>query len=322
MRSMKRRRRRGGGEEAICWDKGGQQQVNWLDMPSDVMLVILFKLDVFQILCYAQFVCSSWLQLAKDPFLYRSILVPDRYNSKALDLLCSNNKKGMVLGLRVLKDAVKRSSGELKEISLAKSWCTDDLLLTSVMKNMTGTYLKSLKLASFREITRNQLTASAFRKLHFLEELELKDNDAFILDSGYIIQIVSRSCPRLKYFSFINNIGDKRFESCCEGVAFTIADCMPHLRGLRLYLTCLTNQGLRAIIKGCPHLENLDLRGCCYNDLQEDLQKECLKKIRDLSLPSSNVAPLRLRQNFLRACRGRISRPISACHLARVMRIQ
>ncbi|KAF9598344.1 hypothetical protein IFM89_027051 [Coptis chinensis] len=269
------------------------EEVNWLDLPSEVMLVILSKLDVFQILCYAQFVCSSWLQLAKDPFLYRSILVPYVLSiSHGSNRSCSlHSHKGLGLVLRVLKDAAKRSStGDLKEISLAKSWC-NDVILIRVLKYMTGTTnLKSLRLASFRGFADHLLIASAFQRLPFLEELELKD-EAFSTASGNIIRIAGRSCPRLKYFSFINNTGDMHSYIYYDQVAFAIAHCMPHLRGLRLYITCLINTGLRAIIKGCPHLENLDLRGCCYNDLQEDLQKQCLNKIRDISFPSSNVAP-------------------------------
>lgn len=68
------------------------------------------------------------------------------------------------------------------------------------------------------------------------------------------------------------------------GVA--IGKSMPNLRHLQLWAVKMTNEGLEAILNGCPFLESLDLRLCFGLDLQGDLGKRCSERIKDLRLPS------------------------------------
>ncbi|XP_074267277.1 F-box protein SKIP19-like [Silene latifolia] len=54
-----------------------KNQRNWLDLPCDVTLTILKKLEVSEILKSAQFVCKSWYVLCKEPFVRNTIRLYD-----------------------------------------------------------------------------------------------------------------------------------------------------------------------------------------------------------------------------------------------------
>ena len=45
-----------------------------------------------------------------------------------------------------------------------------------------------------------------------------------------------------------------------EDEALAIAETVPGLRHLQLFGNRMTNDGLKAILDGCPQLESLDLR--------------------------------------------------------------
>ncbi|KAJ1410350.1 Leucine-rich repeat domain superfamily [Sesbania bispinosa] len=74
----------------------------------------------------------------------------------------------------------------------------------------------------------------------------------------------------LKVFKF-NVKGNKGIEFERDDEAFVIAKTMSQLRHLQLWGNMLTNNGLLAILDGCPHLESLDLRACFNLDLNGSL---------------------------------------------------
>lgn len=90
---------------------------NWLELPAEVIFVILHKLGAIEILTTAQNVCSLWYKICKDPFLWRVI---DMHNSgdlnsfDHLEIMC--------------KHAVDRSCGQLVEINI-EHFGSDELLL-------------------------------------------------------------------------------------------------------------------------------------------------------------------------------------------------
>ena len=57
--------------------------------------------------------------------------------------------------------------------------------------------------------------------------------------------------------------------------ALAIAKNMPKLRHLLLNGNRVTNDGLQAILDGCPHLESLDLRKCFNVTLRKFWLKMC-----------------------------------------------
>ena len=99
---------------------------------------------------------------------------------------------------------------------------------------------------------------------------------------------IGMSCPVLKSFTYIDYwltdypiVG--RFGT---DHAIAIGETMPNLHHLGLWGQPMTNQGLEAILDGCPHLESLDLRRCTGLDLEGALGKRCSDRIKHLRLPS------------------------------------
>ncbi|WJX58104.1 Putative F-box/LRR-repeat protein 23 [Trifolium repens] len=66
---------------------------------------------------------------------------------------------------------------------------------------------------------------------------------------------------------------------------------MPRLRHLAILKKALANDGLLAILDGCPLLESLDLRGCRHLDLEGSLEKRCNEQIKELRFPTESVVP-------------------------------
>ena len=120
-------------------------------------------------------------------------------------------------------------------------------------------------------------------KLPLLEELAV----SYCQFSKEALKAVGRSCPLLKSLKFNNQeYGTPHIE--CDEEALAIAENMPRLRHLQLFGNNLTNDGLQAILDGCPHLESLDLRQCFSVKLTGNLER-CAEQIKDLRLPHDST---------------------------------
>lgn len=90
---------------------------NWLELPAEVMSMILLKLGAIEILTSAQNVCSSWRKICKDPLMWRVI---DMHNS--------GDSYDMDHDLEIMcRHAVDRSCGQLIDINI-EYFGTDELL--------------------------------------------------------------------------------------------------------------------------------------------------------------------------------------------------
>lgn len=67
--------------------------------------------------------------------------------------------------------------------------------------------------------------------------------------------------------------------------ALAIAETMPGLHHLQLLGNNLTDDGLKAILDGCPNLESLDLRHCFNVNLGGSLGERCSEQIKYLRQP-------------------------------------
>jgi F-box/leucine-rich repeat protein 2/20 len=121
------------------------------------------------------------------------------------------------------------------------------------------------------------------KKQPFLEELD-------IIDCGFIgtefFEYIGQCCLLLKSLKFITDIKE---DNKCDDIAFAIAKTMPRLRHLAILNNGVTNDGLLAILDGCPLLESLDLRGCQHLDLDGSLGKTCNEQIKELRFPTESV---------------------------------
>lgn len=247
----------------------GEERVNWLDMPRDIMILIFSRLNTSDLLRYAQFVCSSWLHVAKDRQLFQSIILsPVRRN----DISSS---------IELLKAAVDRSCGECMEISLEKAWCTLQVLLYVAHSSKS---LKRLRLKDWDECELSgRGLVEVCKGAPVLEELEL---DTVCNVPKEVIKEICESCSHLKYFRFV-----PRKDPYPSYLVTVIARTMPQLRALHLSFTTITTQDLQAILDSCRLLENLELRHCFYFDLCAELVKQTVDRIRYVTLPSHKMKP-------------------------------
>ncbi|KAJ1398187.1 Leucine-rich repeat [Sesbania bispinosa] len=235
---------------------------NWLELPRDVTVNILQRVDTFEIVTSVCQVCTLWWKICNDPLMWRTIHMRNRWTSPH-DLV------------NICRHAVQRSCGHLEEINI-EYFCTYDLL--NYIADSTS-QLRRLGLVKCWGISDEGLGVVA-KKLPVLEELEMS---SFFFLSKDSVEAIGRCCPLLKVFKFnwpLSDLGVK-----CDDVALAIAKTMPQLRHLQLKRNPLGEDGLLAILDGCPLLQSLDLQGCSIINVSGSLMKRCEEQIKDLQLP-------------------------------------
>lgn len=181
--------------------------------------------------------------------------------------------------------AVDYSSGHIIDINI-EYFGTDDLLHRIAN---SASHLQRLRLASCWSISDEGLCDAA-EKFPRLEELDISISNL----SARLFEAIGRCCPQLKTLKF-NSQGyrhphieyddddDDAYDNNDE--AFAIAKYMPGLRHLQLIGNEMTNDGLVALLDGCPHLESLDIRRCFNVNLVGTLGKRCKEQIKYFRLP-------------------------------------
>lgn len=241
-----------------------EESRNWHDMPRDVTLMILMKLEAVEILGTAQFVCKLWYNICKDPSMWRTVVMHNlnepEMAEKHEQMLCS---------------AVDRSSGGLYNVDI-EGFGRDELITYIIQRS---SQLKHLRLACCYSVSAAALI-EAFEKLPLLEELELT---LCPFTGEQTIKII-HCCPTLRTFK-LNEQGSRNPTLACDDEAMAIAESMPELHHLQLIGNSMTNDGLKAILDNCPHLQSLDLRACFNVNLVGNLAKRCSEQIKDLRRP-------------------------------------
>jgi len=146
--------------------------------------------------------------------------------------------------------------------------------------------LRHLRLVGCDNISKGSLAAVA-KNFPLLEELHIYLTSISIVD----IEVIGRSCSQLK--SFTLNVcgfrggltGFRRLQINVDDQDHAIALNMPELQHLALFGNTMTNEGLCAILDGCPLLESLDLRHCYSIDLEGDVGMRCRQQIIELKCP-------------------------------------
>ncbi|XP_073150389.1 F-box protein SKIP19-like isoform X1 [Henckelia pumila] len=243
----------------------------WTELPTDVAANILQRLSCVELLESVQKVCTTWRSLCRDPAMWRVIKFSDVDvdvdSCDELEIIC--------------RHAVDRSQGQLLDINL-EYFGTDELLhYISERSNQ----LRCLSLACCDDISGIGLREAA-KKLPQLEELHLFCT-RFISAEG--IEAIGLSCPMLKSFTFTYH---RYIFPLLKGNEFpmAIAKSMPALRHLCLIGNKMTNEGVEAILDGCPQLESLDLRKCFSVDLKGDLGSRCFQRLKGLKGPGDSTS--------------------------------
>ncbi|CAK9142850.1 unnamed protein product [Ilex paraguariensis] len=162
-----------------------------------------------------------------------------------------------------------------------------------VMRTRRSSQLRRLRVVIFHDLSTESLNV-VVKKLPLLEELHLY----YTYIDKEAIETIGCCCPLLKSFTYNQKWFPLYPMENDDDEALAIAKNMPGLRHLQLlgninmpglrHLQLLgnsmTNNGLQALIDGCPHLDSLDLRQCFNIELDGDLGKRC-SKIKDMKLP-------------------------------------
>lgn len=237
---------------------------NWLEIPDELMRIIFRRLEAAEILNSAMKVCTSWQRICKDPAMWKVIVM-----HKSFDNWDKNYDHNTVI-----KQAVDLSCGELIDISI-KGFCTDDLLHHIVL---CSSKLNRVCLWNCYHMTGSGLSR-AVKGAPQLENLRLFNTPINAKD----IEAIGRNCPQLKSFMmakrFTNGSGGLFLK--CDDHALAIANNMPELRHLVLIDGEMTNDGLEAILIGCPHLLSLDVTMSQILVLNGNLGKLCMERIKD-----------------------------------------
>ncbi|XP_074267732.1 F-box protein SKIP19-like [Silene latifolia] len=250
-----------------------QNQRNWLKLPQPVILTILKKLEAFEVLESAQFVCKMWYILCKQPSIWQTIRISD---PEQLISRIRHEKKNYNKRTEMMFSAVRRSDGGLIDLDI-EGFCSPEFL--SYVASWSS-QLKRLRLACCLNISCDAVK-EALEKLSSLQELELTICPFYGLDTKPIIL----SCPSLITTFKFNKKGSKDPQLASDSDALAIAGSMPKLRHLQLIGNNMTNVGLTAILDSCPFLQSLDLRVCCHLNLTGDLGRRLSGQVQDVKHP-------------------------------------
>ncbi|GAA0171781.1 hypothetical protein LIER_25738 [Lithospermum erythrorhizon] len=244
----------------------------WLELPEDITEKILRKLGQVGILNAAQYVCTTWRKICRDPTMWRVIhmwRIEDRF-------IYSSGHMGLV---DVFILAVDLSQGQATEISVD---CVHNYYLKYIAKRCRN--LRCLRLA-FSEDLSGRTLRKALKRFPLLEELHLQ----CIPVRKRFIEAIGQSCPMLKKFAMNRGCRYEAEVSNRSQDALAIAKFMPELHHLQLFGNSLTNEVLDTILNGCPKLESLDLRQCCNLRIEGELGKRCAQQIKILRRPHDPI---------------------------------
>ncbi|KAI3917284.1 hypothetical protein MKX01_000061 [Papaver californicum] len=185
---------------------------NWVELPPDVLSHIFLKLGVIDILFRAQSVCSMWRKVSKEPLLFRSIDMWNRWDLEVVD----------------------RSCGKLVEYSM-EHFGSDELL--AYIADKSGS-LRCLRLVSCYRVSDDALINVA-KKAVMLEELAICQCSF----SEDMLKTVGKACPQLNSFR-LNCRGFRRPRIECDEEALAIAENMPDSLSCAIFICFKISFGL------------------------------------------------------------------------------
>ncbi|GAU22401.1 hypothetical protein TSUD_122870 [Trifolium subterraneum] len=145
--------------------------------------------------------------------------------------------------------------GQLEDIAF-EFYVTDNLL--AYIADCSG-HLRCMRLVQCARLSEKGFR-DVIKKLSFLEELEILFNHQL---SEETFELIGQCCPLLKSLEYARLVNRYQILGINDE-AFAIAKTMPRLLHLKISGNVLNNDGILAILDGCPLLESLDLTryGC------------------------------------------------------------
>uniref|UniRef100_A0A0D3GX73 F-box domain-containing protein n=1 Tax=Oryza barthii TaxID=65489 RepID=A0A0D3GX73_9ORYZ len=245
---------------------------DWSDLPVDALFVVFAKLRSVELLMGAGLVCSSWLQAAKLPHLWRCVDMSHQRDE-------SRRKNGVLCAMA--KVAVDRSGGKL-EVYKGRRFVTNNLLAYVANRSPS---LKCLYLESCTRVSNKGLT-ELITKCPLLEDLKLYNCRK--IDGDFFV-VAGKACRRMKRLDVRWRGGAYLAHFDCDGdEPFEIAT-MRELRHQTLACLGVSKEELMAIVDGCPQLELLHVSGLpglatAVDDDDDDALRALCYGIKSLTL--------------------------------------
>ncbi|XP_071719348.1 putative F-box/LRR-repeat protein 9 [Rutidosis leptorrhynchoides] len=248
---------------------------NWFDLPPELNVNIVSRIHHFEILENAQYVCSDWYKVCKDPSIWKVINLFRLRES----FYMSESFNGGLPGIwKICKNVVDRSDGQLVDIVIP-DLRTDEILMYVADR---ARQLKRLDMyCCIRDDSSIKSFHKALKKFPLLEELSVD----FEYLTKEAIESAGRYCPLLKTLSFYQEGSLSSSLKVNDEIGVAIGANLHELRHLKLINNTISNIGLKAILDGCHQLESLKLSMCAHIDLNRDVVKRCSKQIKHLTLP-------------------------------------
>ncbi|KAG6691937.1 hypothetical protein I3842_10G086800, partial [Carya illinoinensis] len=239
---------------------------NWLDLPLDLTSSILRRLDTIKILTSAQMVCLHWRNVCKDASMWHTLNM-GHWDSWRHLLNCVYRK--------ICRRAFYLSRGQLVRIEVGR-FCDENLLKYITESSSELRYLGVVNWCF--KISDKELSEIA-ANIPLLEELEIS---YCRLITENFLKVVGHNCSHSKSLKLRREVwGDGPFEEC-DRWAVAIAKNMLGLVRLQPDGNSLTNDGVQVILKGCPHLQSLELRHCRYVTKKGEFERWCSQQVRNL----------------------------------------
>ncbi|XP_031106437.1 putative F-box/LRR-repeat protein 23 [Ipomoea triloba] len=170
----------------------------------------------------------------------------------------------------ICREVVNRSEGQLISIKLGY-FATEDLLFFIAQR---AKQLRHLVIRSSH--VSDEAFSKAVNEFPLLEELQLEH--CAISKQG--IEAAGQSFPFLNSFSFFKL---SEYNGASDEEAVAIAENMHGLKHLTLFGNDMSDEGVEAILDGCPSLQSLYIDDCISVRLVGELGKRCSQQIKDLN---------------------------------------
>ncbi|XP_074288368.1 putative F-box/LRR-repeat protein 21 [Silene latifolia] len=256
---------------------------NWLELLEDIWVIIFSKLLTIELIENVQKVCMLFRKICKLPVTFRTINMTVPRGRQYVNLPWSFDN--------LTRYVIDSSAGGLidmyleyhRDLSYSDIPYRTLMYITERCKN-----LKHLRLGYVSNVLllTDERLMEAVKRLPMLEEIQIIQCSF----SSKTIEAIGHACPSLTSFG-LNGVGRKlpdytfndfymcTDEDCicndekfiCNYYALAISKSMPKLRHVQLIGNSMNNEGLKAILDGCPYLKSLDLRACFFIDLSGDL---------------------------------------------------
>ncbi|XP_059297477.1 F-box protein SKIP1 [Lycium ferocissimum] len=238
----------------------------WSELTQVCLINILSRLSLPERWVGPMFVCKSWFQACKDPYLNTLFDVETQFDSVTeLPRYWTPEFERKIDCM--LRCVVLWSDGSLHTIRVRH--CSD-YSLSIVAQRCPKLQVLSIK--SSPHVT-DEIMSNIASQCPLLRELDI----SFCYEISHkSLSIIGQHCSNLQILSrnFMNwldpsqhvRVVPREYLDACpqdgDSEAAAVAKFMPQLLQLELQFSKLTNKGLTLISEGCTNLEYLDLSGC------------------------------------------------------------